>query len=302
MDAIEFIVNNLWNFIVGLFVISMIIGFVYALIDTVRATASERRHRPPKKLTEKEMEKLEKKRIKAGSDFENETASVLGKAFNAEPLRNLLIPTKDGENTEVDMAFVTEKGIIAVECKEKGRGCLKPTDDTVFRIRGAGEDWAFSMPNDIVNEKWMENPIDQNAYHLNAMKELCEMCGMAYSGTNLVAVNGRFYYPRIQGDITSERYDGFMTVPDGNAAVVRITDDQKKARKKVKEWYESLPDVYSYAQMVTIRTVFKNREADETALQAHRARVATAERRRKEEEERVYQERLKEYQRQHAVW
>lgn len=102
---------------------------------------------------------------KYGEDLTAKKLSIV-KLFGRSgvTLRNVYIPTENNETTEIDLLYITQKGIFVLESKNYSGWIFG--DESQYK-------WTSSMPN---GEKFhFYNPVRQNKMHIKWLKEyLCE--------------------------------------------------------------------------------------------------------------------------------
>ena len=75
-------------------------------------------------------------------------------------IKNLYLPKDNGETSEIDVIFITQKGIFVFESKNYS-GWIFGDDK--------GKNWTAMLPNKQKN--YFYNPIKQNKTHLKWMRE-----------------------------------------------------------------------------------------------------------------------------------
>ena len=75
-------------------------------------------------------------------------------------IKNLYLPKDNGETSEIDLIFITQKGIFVFESKNYS-GCIFGDDK--------GKNWTAMLPNKQKN--YFYNPIKQNKTHLKWMRK-----------------------------------------------------------------------------------------------------------------------------------
>lgn len=139
-----FFINNVTEHgILGIFINLIIISLIYYSIPAIMAIFQDD----------------DKKKQKHGDDYETTVAGMIEKKFKVKPLRNVLL-TSANDETELDMVFITGKGIFAVECKYH---------DSEFnpRLLGGMADPEWT----VANECEMLNPFIQNEKHIRFLEE-----------------------------------------------------------------------------------------------------------------------------------
>ena len=190
---------------------------------------------------------------KRGSKFEQKVAKELGKTFGTTVYANL-IPNKvtDDElnkicreqsyedaverarqEAEVDMAFVTKKGLFCIECKSKKfgsvmKGSLNQSSWDVRQIAGVDR---------------MMNPFDQNYKHVLSFSRAGLMpTNLIY---NVVITNADFVftYCGLKRESRPEPFINMMKNRDEMMAL--IGGEYKKGIRQFKAAVDELPDLFS---------------------------------------------------------
>lgn len=108
-----------------------------------------------------------------GKHGENLTASKLGWVnfwgYSGMMLQNVYIPKKNGETTEIDLLYITEKGIFVIESKNYsgyifGNESNKSWTSTYY----AGKTWLGQKK---IEKHHFYNPVWQNNSHIKYLKE-----------------------------------------------------------------------------------------------------------------------------------
>lgn len=96
-----------------------------------------------------------------GKEGEDATARSIGDSSHL--IRNIYLPKSNGHTVEIDMAYVTEKGIFVIECKNyKGYIFGNPENANWTQTLNAGKMG--------VEKHHIYNPIWQNRSHVSALK------------------------------------------------------------------------------------------------------------------------------------
>ena len=188
-------------------------------------------------------------RQKRGKDFEKKTAAAIKDIFHTTPFQNLLIPNGDiamgiPGTTELDMVFVTSKGIFCVECKSH----MGSADTTVsgslthdmWRVEGR----SFDM---------FRNPFMQNEGHVKFLKKALAEHGIIEPRIyNTVVLNNLFQFSYF-GTIISEK-DCYI-LPHDNKII--LTDARGRGFDMLQREFSSYPDIYSENQLKIISDCLK---------------------------------------------
>ena len=181
-------------------------------------------------------------KITNGKIAEDLVADKLTEVFHEEVLTNLLVPTRtDLKTTEIDIAQVTTKGIFVVETK--------------FRNG--------SIEGDIDSDYWMiddemQNPIKQNYYHIEALKESLGDTLQEIPIINVAVVVGGLTDKK--GTAFSESYDNVFVFTDFNSI----------------QQLSTLPDVITKEKVNNLIRQLQVYEATEEKLLEHAKRVKTS--------------------------
>lgn len=186
---------------------------------------------------------------KRGKDFEKKTAATIRDIFHTVPFQNLLIPNGDiamgiPGTSELDMVFVTSKGIFCVECKSH----IGNADTTVsgslthdmWRVEGR----SFDM---------FRNPFMQNEGHIKYLeKVLAEHDIIEPRIYNTVVLNNLFQFSYF-GTIISEK-DCYI-LPHDNKII--LTDARGRGFDMLQRELSEHTDIYTEDQMEIISTCLK---------------------------------------------
>ena len=151
----------------------LLIGLLYILVSS-RTSNSEWKGKYGEKLTEDELKRLSK-------------YGVEGKI-----IRNVYLPKENGETSEVDVVFVTTKGIFLIESKNYS-GWIFGNENN--------KNWTATLKGGIKNQfynpiwqnkthvRWMENVVGESVplYSIIAFSERCELKDITVT-SNEVAV------------------------------------------------------------------------------------------------------------------
>ena len=101
------------------------------------------------------------KKKRKGRKFENKAKRKLEDKFHVTVYQGLLFPKGFDDTTELDLAFVSSKGLFCFECKFR--------DGYSFTCRPLQPTWfAYYSGN---NTETMNNPLFQNKLHISALLE-----------------------------------------------------------------------------------------------------------------------------------
>ena len=176
-----------------------------------------------------------------GEYGEDLTASALARSGRfGSVFHNLYVPFYNGATTEVDVLFLTVKGIFVIESKNYSGAIIgRDTDKYWTQKLFGGEMHRFY------------NPILQNKTHINALKE--------YLNNPPV--------PLISWIVFSERCSLRYVHFRENDCVVLHRDQLKD---ELNDMWETLPDVLSYGQFIDIKAKLKSlQEARDVLRKRH---------------------------------
>lgn len=80
--------------------------------------------------------------------------------YSGYPFHNIYLPKENGEYSEIDLAFVTKKGVFVFECKNYS-GWIFGSEENRY--------WTASLPNGQKNQFY--NPVKQNGTHIRELKK-----------------------------------------------------------------------------------------------------------------------------------
>ncbi len=225
-----------------------IVGVIFWIFTLITAPIAEKRRK--------------KKRRKIGDQFENKVANQLIKYLSAIPLRNLVIPGKDGTTSEIDILFVNRKGIFVVECKHRESA-------QVFTTSLVNEWYCKNVTFPI------GNPYLQNEQHIKNLDHHLRDC--ASVRTLLTNNFDRMrYYNIIYGNFSYDvnEYgkmfygeDCFERLANNHYAFVDVR--WKSGVKKLTKAINALPDVLTDEEVAKLTSTLKVYEANEEMREAH---------------------------------
>lgn len=134
---------------------------------------------------------------------ENELKLVQLLGRKGKVLRNIYLPKENGETSEVDVIFITQKGIFVFESKNYS-GWIFGDEDNQY--------WTVSLPNGTKNKFY--NPIKQNKTHMKwmsqyigaeiplfsiiAFSERCELKKITVKSENVKVINRELVYSTVR--------------------------------------------------------------------------------------------------------
>ena len=202
-------------------------------------------------------------KVKAGKKFEKIVRKNLMKVFNCPVYKNLIFTADNGNDTEVDIAFVTCKGIFSVECKYK-----KADEDCTYLSCSSGaENWRYMVGRaDYIESNGvgytpiesLKNPLKQNAHHIEAIENAINNAHCY----NMVIVNHPIKYIDNDSGRMGKGYS--YCEPDIDKNIIAHHD--KTTLKTIKKKFKVLPDVYTKKELSGIESVLKVHEATRTQL------------------------------------
>lgn len=178
-----------------------------------------------------------------GKEWEDWCAKYIRMLTGGRVYRSLLIKRGNGDTAEIDLAVMTRKGLLCIECKSrKGHvtGVLCEDEWTVL-LHGTAHSF--------------RNPVRQNAYHIMALKDMFENYGVC----NIIFKN------LVYIDCDALNYSG------DNAPNTLVTDWYGT----IKKWYNDLPDIYDQALIERANELLSRAQADPAAIQKHTMNLKT---------------------------
>lgn len=243
-------------------------------IDTVPEDIwSEKDHKRVNAYLKKEAEKQYKENKEIGSQYEKIAGGTLKKVFRAKPIINILAIHPNGKETETDMAFVTKKGIFAIECKCHGWS-YKHTQDTwiVTGNLNAQDDWTVTKPDR--SRDTCGNAFAQNRHHLEALEPLIQGAAVSVHIKCILATNSRFNINDFGVTYTNENTDGFCEFPGTDICIARLPlHNSEGGLKAMKKWYKALPEVYTDEQVRAVTSLLESHVGTKQQLRAHEERL-----------------------------
>lgn len=211
---------TLMDLIKWLVIIVFILGIAKFLFAVIFTGIADWIDNSPK-LEAKRQKKLLKEQKKEGEGYEKYVSKKL--SLLGAPLRNVIVPHANGNDTECDIVYVNTKGVWIVECKERGRVCDKLEDRDQGQISGhaTSDEWTFCPRGG--NIYAMHNPLLQNAHHIEAITSLLGSNGIQAPIHNLVVMNCHFLLSDFGRDISDSSSNGYYDLGDGRG-VLRLGD------------------------------------------------------------------------------
>lgn len=163
--------------------------------------------------------------------------SFLGK--HGKVLQNVYVPKTNGDTSEIDLLFITTKGIFVIESKNYS-GWIFGDDKSV--------NWTVTLPNGMKNRLY--NPILQNKTH---MKWLAEYIGDEIPLFSLIVFSERCELKSI-------------TISENDVKVIK----RNQLKKTVDELWDSHIDVLDHVRVDEIYSTLKKlASVDESIKQRH---------------------------------
>lgn len=183
-------------------------------------------------------------RKNTGLRVERMTKWVLENTLLRPVLQNVLFDIRNGMTSETDLIQVSEKGIIAVECKYRDGSIEGSAKDDVWEIYTGSH----------VEE--MPNTIRQNYYHIQAMKEYLEGHGIETESIPIYNVS----------------------VINGEGEKKQARDIRNKNTRMYSSWDEleelkQLPDVLKEEEIEKLHALLRKKEATEEQMKEHIERL-----------------------------
>ena len=157
-----------------------------------------------------------------------------------EILRNIYIPKEDGETTEVDVVFITVKGIFVIESKNYSGWIFG--DEKSYK-------WTAMLPNKIKNKFY--NPIKQNDLHIEHLRKYLDMDIPFFS---IIAFSERCELKKIK----LERNDVFVIKRDYLYSTIRKiwkTSKDSLSENEVVEVYNKLKKLTNVDKSVALEHI-----------------------------------------------
>ena len=157
-----------------------------------------------------------------------------------EILRNIYIPKEDGETTEVDVLFITVKGIFVIESKNYSGWIFG--DEKSYK-------WTAMLPNKIKNKFY--NPIKQNDLHIEHLRKYLDMDIPLFS---IIAFSERCELKKIK----LERNDVFVIKRDYLYSTIRKiwkTSKDSLSENEVVEVYNKLKKLTNVDKSVALEHI-----------------------------------------------
>ncbi len=182
-------------------------------------------------------EKLTERKLKLSSIF----------GRKGKILKNVYIPKENGETSEIDIIYITQKGIFVIESKNYS-GWIFGDSKSQY--------WTSCLPNGDKNRFY--SPIKQNAVHIKRLSE--HMAG--YTAANI---------PMFSIIVFSERCELKKTPEDTTDLIICKRDE---LNRKIKGLWEKLPDVLTELDIeITNDLLFELTNVTEAEKQAHVERI-----------------------------
>lgn len=135
-------------------------------------------------------------------------------------LAHVLLPLKEGTQTEIDSLLISRKGIICIESKY-WVGHISGTDDDEY--------WVQKYEDPSKRDRYHKNPVKQNEFHCNVLKRVL---GYKYDVENIVLFpmfdDGRHIHSKYAFNIREFK------------KAYRMADDNVLTIEQVNEIYEKL--------------------------------------------------------------
>ena len=223
-----------WGIPVGLWAVWMILLLVFA------------------DKSAKREEKKEERIKEHGESYENFTANILHKYITHNIINNIILEKKDFTTTEIDMAFVNEKGIFCIECKYHNSGEI--SGDT------SQNEWFDS------NEGSVYSPYMQNMKHIQILWET--LGKPRYLPIYNIVLNSspiKIYH-------NSDKYDDYCDKLAKERFLIARLDNRESTIKDIKKLQSSinmLPNCISQEDVQTLTAILRKYRGTEEQRQAH---------------------------------
>ncbi len=196
-----------------------------------------------------------------GDKYEKKIAELIQSYFGVTPHRNILLTDSNGYTTEVDIAFCTKKGFIAIECKYRDAmaviGNMSGGAWTVKRYDGASA--------------MMNSPFVQNSNHLVKLKGHLGSSNIF----NVVCLSAPFNINSYGNKIDSKKTPCLDML---NHMQFLLVSDSGWGRgiKAMKAAFDNMPDVFTDSEVIANNKALDQYNATKAELMAHAYRVGSA--------------------------
>lgn len=231
-----------WGVVLDFFVICLVL----AIGSSIMSTISDRRKQAH------------------GNNYEEFVASIISKTFKTEVMRNILLDNGSDE-TELDAAFVTTKGVFALECKYHAKkyhpiltGSL---NNQVWQV-------AYGMT--------MQNPFDQNYKHVKFLEKVIGVRNV-YS---IVYTSAPFKF-KFFGNVRESENEPFVNMLNnerrGLVYDFKGAFSTHRGTKELAQAIEQLPDIYTEEEVEEIKDVIRLRQMNTKERKAYAKRAKARE-------------------------
>ncbi len=158
-------------------------------------------------------------------------------------LKNIYIPKDNGETTEIDLVYITQKGIFVIESKNYS-GWIFGDNKSIY--------WTSCLPNGDKNKFY--NPVKQNQNHIKWLREYMKF----FTSCDI---------PMYSIIVFSERCELKKVPEDLNDVVICQRDD---LHRKIRNMWEMLPDLLIESDVDIMYSILeKLTNVSEAEKQAH---------------------------------
>ena len=166
--------------------------------------------------------------------------------YKGYSLRNVYIPRKDGTTSEIDLIYITRKGLFVIESKNYtgyifGNECWNEWSSTLY----GGKDW---LGREKIIKNRFYNPIKQNRGHIRALMEYC-------------------------GDVRAFSIIAFGDQCEFKDIYVESTDVSvcyySQIKNVIKSIWNSYPDIYDDATVDRIYSILSSQNNGQDVRVAH---------------------------------
>ena len=181
--------------------------------------------------------RLEDTSAQKGRLFEDWAAKYLSGLTGKKVYRNLVIQRENGDTSEIDMAFMTKRGLFCVECKTRKGSVTGAFPESEWTVRTRGRTYQ------------LRDPVRQNACHIQALRSC-----LGKNGMRDVPIKSLVYI-----ECDALRYFG------PNSDDILVTDWYGTIRK----WYMGLPEICDQETVSCIDRLLEYAQADPETIRSH---------------------------------
>lgn len=204
---------------------------------------------------------------KVGARYEELVSNVIKKHLKTKTLHSLLLPCDFTplKKTEADMVFINQKGVFCCECKHRSFNDL----EHVPYIKLMSDTWVLDPQNGIS----LHNPFIQNKTHIAALADNVPLSAKGIY--NMVIVNFEWTFSHLGLEFRSFENKGLAPLEGEGSFLLKINKEYlfRFVTKMLdpgiitfKNHLESMPDIYTAAEVEQLYTELKKYEATKKQL------------------------------------